>query len=333
VIRHGAGLLAFLLAAGLLTAVAPAAGAETVATRAAGLALSSTPTPSPPTPDPRSRYDEGFEPPPPTDPPTTPTTTPTPPPTEEPTTSPTPPADDPTATYPNDRGRPVVPVGPRELFRGDYETGDFSQWDICQTATTNSRCSGFGRGDRTMRVVDDDVRQGRYAARFDVAPGDVPDFGGGERAEVRSDAPGAVVHEGDERWYQWSMKFPADFPNPTGVWFIVMQWHAGSGSPPLAITVSNDGDVQIGGDGLRGEPRRTLGPVRRGEWVDYTLHVRFSRSHDEGFVEGWENGVATVPRVARATMTSDENYLKQGVYRDTGPATWVLLDGLRITGP
>jgi hypothetical protein len=226
-----------------------------------------------------------------------------------------------------------VPVGPRLLFLADYETGDFGQWDTCQTATTNSGCRGFGTGDRTMRIVDDDVREGRYAALFTVAPGDVPDFGGGERAEVRSDAAGAVVHEGDERWYQWSMKFPADFPNPTGGWFIVMQWHAGSGSPPLAINISDGGTVQIDGDGLTNEGRRTLGPVRRGEWVDYTLHVKFSRDHDGGFVEGWENGTETVPRTARATMTSDENYLKQGIYRDTGPATSVLIDGLRVTGP
>ena len=230
-------------------------------------------------------------------------------------------------------GEPTVPVGSHQLFVGDYESGDFSQWDICQTATTNSGCRSFARGDRTMQIVQDDVRQGRYAARFDIQPGDVPDFGGGERAEVRSDAAGAVVHEGDERWYQWSMKFPADFQNPTGVWFIVMQWHAGSGSPPLAINIGDDGNVQIGGDGLKGEGRQTLGPVRRGEWVDYTLHVKFSRDHDGGFVEGWENGRQTVPRTARASMTSDENYLKQGIYRDTGPATSVLIDGLRVTAP
>lgn len=227
---------------------------------------------------------------------------------------------------------PAVAVGAREVFVGDYETGDFSQWGVCQSATINDKCDGF-RGDRTMRIVTDDVRQGRYAAEFDLQPGDVPGFGGGERAEVRSEALGAVVHEGDERWYQWSMKFPADFQNPTGVWFIVMQWHAGSGSPPLAINISDEGTVDIGGDGLKGEPHPTIGPVRRGEWVDYTLHVKFSRDHDGGFVEAWENGTQTVPRTARATMTSDENYLKQGIYRDTGPATSVRLDGLRVTAP
>lgn len=220
----------------------------------------------------------------------------------------------------------------REVFVGDYETGDFGQWDTCQTATVNSGCGGF-TGDRTMRIVTDDVRQGRYAAEFSIGPGDVPDFGGGERAEVRSDAAGAVVKEGDERWYQWSMKFPADFENPTGVWFIVMQWHAGDGSPPLAINISNSGTVDIGGDGLKGEPRPTIGLVRRGEWVDYTLHVKFSREHDSGFVEAWENGEQTVPRTERASMTSDSNYLKQGIYRDTGPATSLRIDGLRIVEP
>jgi hypothetical protein len=185
-----------------------------------------------------------------------------------------------------------------------------------------------------MRIVSGaDAHQGKYAAEFDLGPGDVPDFGGGERTEVRSDAAGALTHEGDERWYQWSMKFPTDFKNPTGVWFIVMQWHAGSGSPPLAINISDSGAVQIGGDGVMSAPKKTLGPVRRGQWVDYTLHVKFSRNARTGFVEGWENGRQTVPKTARATMTSSENYLKQGIYRDTGPKTSVVLDGLKVTAP
>lgn len=227
-----------------------------------------------------------------------------------------------------------VPVGSREVFVGDYETGDFSQWGTCQSAVTNSGCDAVGRGNRSMRIVGaPDAHQGRFAARYDLGPGDVPNFGGGERTEVRAGAAGADVRAGDERWYQFSMKFPTDFENPTGGWFIVMQWHAGSGSPPMAININRDGAVQIGGDGVPSAPKKTLGPVRRGEWVDYTLHVRFSRSAADGFVEGWENGRQTVPRTARASMTSGSNYLKQGIYRDTGPSTSVMLDGLRVTAP
>ena len=228
----------------------------------------------------------------------------------------------------------AVPVGPRELFVGDWETGDFSQWETCQAKNLNGRCRNIGAGNEQMRIVEGaEARQGRYAARFNIRPGDVPPFGGSERSEVQSNADGAVVREGDERWYQWSMKFPTDFQNPTGVWFIVLQWHSAKGSPPLAINVDRRGQIVIGGDGLIDEPRRTIGTVRRGEWVDYVLHVKFSRDSDTGFVEGWENGRQTVPRYHRASMVDGSNYLKQGVYRDRGPATWVMQDGLRVTAP
>ena len=74
--------------------------------------------------------------------------------------------------------------------------------------------------------------------------------------------------------------------------------------------------------------------MRRGEWVDYTLHVKFSRDAGTGFVEGWENGRQTVERTARATMTSDSNYLKQGIYRSAAwTATHVLYFGPMLIAP
>lgn len=230
---------------------------------------------------------------------------------------------------------PRVAVGDRVLFVADYATGDFSQWGTCQSALLNGSCTGLGNGDRAMRIIETPIPGGgRFAAQFTVKEGDIPEFGGGERSEVSEHAAAAATREGDERWYEWSMRLPADFAQPTGGWFIVMQWHAGEGSPPLAIDLSR-GSVDIGGDGVDA-PRRTIGPLRRGEWVHYVLHVKFSRSSSAGFVEAWENGTQTVPRTSRATMTSDENYLKQGIYRDEGagdgPAV-VQLAGLRVTAP
>jgi hypothetical protein len=227
---------------------------------------------------------------------------------------------------------PRVAVGRNVVFVADYETGDFSQWGTCQSALVNGSCDGVG-GDRAMKIVPADVPGGgRFAALFTVRNGDVPEFGGGERSEVSENEAGAETREGDERWYEWSMRLPEDFRTPRGGWFIVMQWHAGSGSPPLAIDLSK-GTVDIGGDGTDA-PRRTIGPLRRGEWVDYVLHVKFSRS-DSGFVEAWENGKQTVPRLHRPTMSSSENYLKQGIYRDdAGDGTaQVEFGGLRVTAP
>lgn len=229
---------------------------------------------------------------------------------------------------------PTVPVGRNVVFVADYETGDFSQWGTCQSAVVNGSCDEVGRGDRAMRIVEEAVPGGgRYAAKFSVRDGDVPDFGGGERAEVSENEAGAETREGDERWYEWWMRLPEGFREPTGDWFIVMQWHSGSGSPPLAIDLSR-GTVDVGGDGTDA-PRRTMGPIRPGEWVHYVLHVRFSRSAKSGFVEAWENGKQTVPRTARATMSSSENYLKQGIYRDeeSADAAEVEFAGLRVTAP
>jgi len=244
------------------------------------------------------------------------------------------PKDTGTAPAPASVGPPRVPVGKRVVFAADYETGDFSQWGTCQSALLNGSCAELGRGDRAMQVVEAPTPDGgRYAARFIVRDGDIPDFGGGERAEVSENDAGALTREGDERWYEWSMRLPQGFRRPTGGWFIVMQWHGGSGSPPLAIDLSQ-GTVDVGGDGVDA-PRRTIGPVRRGEWVDYVLHVKFSRGN-AGFVEAWENGTRTVPRTNRPTMSSGENYLKQGIYRDEGagdgPAE-VQFTGLRVTAP
>lgn len=228
--------------------------------------------------------------------------------------------------------RSVLPSGLSSLFNGDFDTGDFSQWTTCQSVFTNSSCSGYESEHYSMEIVPG--RRDGFAAKFIVRPGDVPDFGGGERSEVSGHGDEAATREGDERWYQFSMRFDEDFPEPAdGSWFIVMQWHSGSGSPPLALNISPDLTVDIGGDGVD-FPERSIGPVRRGEWVDYTLHVGFSQDSDSGFVEAWENGVQTVERYNRATMSSDENYLKMGIYRgnDDDSTAAVTIDEFRVSG-
>lgn len=227
---------------------------------------------------------------------------------------------------------PDAPViGEKVLFVGDYETGNFGQWQNCQSVRVNTGCPGMS-SDRSMRILSGaDARQGRFAAAYTVKVGDVPSFGGGERAEVASMAPGALVREGDERTYQWSMKFPVGFANPKA-YFIVMQWHSASGSPPLAVEVNGKGELEFTSDGS-GAVRFT--PVRRGEWVDYVLRVKFSKDKRKGWVEAWENGQRRTPRTPMQTMKDAENYLKMGIYRGSGSTgqAEVWQDGLRVTGP
>ena len=83
-----------------------------------------------------------------------------------------------------------------ESWVGDFETGDLSQWTGVQRA----------QPDR-VSVVTDPVRDGRYAVRFKVMPGDYPVGPSGERAELYEDTPD---RPGTEWYYAWSTLFPSD---------------------------------------------------------------------------------------------------------------------------
>jgi hypothetical protein len=226
-----------------------------------------------------------------------------------------------------------VAVGSTLVFTGDFETGDFSQWTQCQNRSFSDRCAGYGGSFYGARVVDQGARQGKYAARFEVRNGDDPSWGGGERSEIAAYGA-AEVHEGDERWYQFSLKFAQDFPDVTGNFFIVMQWHAGHGQPPMALEVSRDGDLLLKNNHTDNETR-VIGKIERGKWVDYVLHVKFARKKQDGWAEVYQNGELVVPRHARSSMSSDRDYLKMGIYRAKSERSDAVLwvDGVRVTAP
>jgi hypothetical protein len=212
------------------------------------------------------------------------------------------------------------------VFNGDFETGNLTQWSSCQTKFDNGSC---GNGSGYAITLVPDARQGKFAAKFELHDGDT--VANGERTEVVSEAKGPVASEGDEYWYTWSEKFDATFRNPTG-WFIILQWHDQSnGSPPVAVEVTENGDIEVSHGGT-GKNAHKLGTIHKGVWTDYTLHIKFSGSN--GFVEGWENCVPTMPKYSAKTLGAGSTYLKEGIYRHQGsgfPAI-VYADGMTVTG-
>ena len=111
-----------------------------------------------------------------------------------------------------------------KVFVGDWETGDRSQWDRLQHKTGGVESDQFA-------IVQDPVRQGAFAARFTVRPGDVFNSGG-ERSEV---VKYSWEGEGDDYWYQWSTLFPTDWKAPS-YFGIFLQFHSGLPySPPIAF--------------------------------------------------------------------------------------------------
>ena len=212
------------------------------------------------------------------------------------------------------------------IWSGDFETGDLSQWsprlDLQEGAT-----------DRLV-VVDAPVRQGRYALRATVKPGDLNN--NGSRAEVV--LRDQMFHEGDERWFHWYTMFPAEF-QPSPKWILFTQWHDSGFGSPLGFNLHGETlSFRVMGheyDRAGQWEAGTLWKARLqpGKWNEYLLHVKFSDNPNIGFVELWVDGQPVVPKTMHATLDpGDYVYLKQGLYRDKS-INWdqsVYHDGMRI---
>ena len=209
-------------------------------------------------------------------------------------------------------------------WRGNFETGSFSQWLGTQAL----------QGPAT--IVSTQVRDGRYGARFEVHPNTDPNATGGERSEVLH---GTGEREGDESWWAWSSYFGDDFnPNPNTWWNIFTQWHntdsTGQANAIFEVnTQYTPWKIQLrtfGGQVDENQQIFLLADFERNRWYDFVFHVRWAPDNT-GFVEVWLNGAPVVPLTYRPTTYEGRGvYLKQGLYRGASELTSaVYLDGTR----
>jgi hypothetical protein len=225
-------------------------------------------------------------------------------------------------------------------FVGNFETGNFDQWPVCQNVVLNAPCTEYSSPTYSMQIESDVVRQGRFAARFELRDGDrAVGVCCGDRAEV-SGSGATAAHEGDDRWYQWATLFDGDFPAGQG-WSVVSQFHADvDGSPPLAISAgpavgAGRWGIVVSTWNAPGDPGPTYtlwsAPLLRGTWNDVKFHVKWSTSDDIGFIEFWLNGapqtfgsspcVGQTRCMVRTLMPGGGGvYFKQGYYRDAATA-------------
>jgi hypothetical protein len=159
------------------------------------------------------------------------------------------------------------------VFNGDFETGDRSQWTGYQHKTGGDAADQF-------EIVHDPVRQGAFAAKFTVRPGDVF-MSGGERSEVYWKSHDK---EGDDYWYSWSTLFPPGWTAPS-YFGIFLQWHSDFPySPPIAFDARQDtvqvkfntGNLDSAGVGTRKTVYPLLSTLSKGEWNDFVVHVHWS---------------------------------------------------------
>ncbi|HYO73378.1 MAG TPA: heparin lyase I family protein [Archangium sp.] len=205
----------------------------------------------------------------------------------------------------------AAPAVSTVVWRGDFETGDRTQWSSTQMVSTDR-----------LQVVPSPVRQGRYALKATVRQGDDPINSSGNRNEVVRMTREPV---GSEYYYRFNTMFASDFPS-VKTWQVFAQWHheGSSGSPPVEFYVyGEEMRLNIGGD-----PGVIVwkAPLVRGQWQDFILHVKWSPEASVGFVELYRNGQLVLPKRSIATQYPGMlNYLKVGLYRsDTVTQTGVV---------
>lgn len=209
------------------------------------------------------------------------------------------------------------------LWKGDFETGNSSQWTKEERVNSNR-----------LLVVADRVREGSYAMRVQVDQGDKPIQASGNRNELVyvDDSLMDGRGEGAERYYSWSTLFDESYPSAQ-TWQVFTQWHHTglNGSPPMEFYVLGEElRMRVGGESAQDLWKA---PLQRGVWNDFVVHVKWSADPNVGFVEMYHNGQQVVPLTPMATLYPGQGvYVKQGLYRNStiAPQGVVFHDGFTV---
>jgi hypothetical protein len=223
---------------------------------------------------------------------------------------------------------PSAPVPGTVLFRGDYSTNNFNQWQYVQNRNYNAVATGYTTQTypATLSTVGSEV-----IARFEVRGGDL--LGSTERSEVSGYVTGSGSGaEGETNWTQFKIKLDPTFPDVTSAqWTVLTQWHHNSnvaGSPPMSLNASSTNRI-----GLDVHRSRSITdqdnpitiwstPQNRGTWHTIKLQVTWSVSDTTGMIRLWHDGVAqtftngsTTYNIRTLIPGATPNYIKEGLYR------------------
>jgi len=242
-------------------------------------------------------------------------------------------------------------AGTQAIWRGDYETGDFSQWSEIQASRTNRDYPVSAVGDTAGTIVSSPVRQGAHAAEFVTYPNEGrPSI---DRSEVYAGVGTTQGTEGQDRYYAWSTMFPSS-GNKDGFWpragdfNVFTQWHNANNPCGSNIQLGIDSRSRRGRNEIYvdlsnrnpsncDDPVRTkhlvLGRMRFDAWYDFVAHIKWSANPSVGFCELWMDGRHLMPKTFGQTMADSQGvYWKQGFYRAAFSHTNTVFQDAAIRG-
>jgi hypothetical protein len=218
-------------------------------------------------------------------------------------------------------------------WRGDYETGSFSQWWLDQFGGGDGCggvCGSGNVGNTTATIITTNVAQGRYAAEFRVQPcSSCPN----DRAEVLASQAQTGGYVGQDWYYGWWTYFPSGqtFWSGGGDWNAITQFQGGGsvgGVEGIGINAADYPAPHLQ-ENSRASGRHDLGLLQFDHWYHFVVHAKYEQD-STGVFQVYVDGTLAAD-LHEPTMVSGSNpeiEISQGYYSNASSDNTVIQDGL-----
>jgi hypothetical protein len=206
------------------------------------------------------------------------------------------------------------------LWRGDFETGDLTQWDSLLNPT---------KGDRNnINVVMTPVHGGTRAAEVVIHPDDLWQGNNHNRVELHYDAVDTRTAEGQTTYFSFYFRLPANAQttNDIAYWETANSYQQsmafwvepGAGGTQLSFRTNHPSGMM-----------HYQGPLTIEAWHQLAMQILWSENANTGRVSVWLDGEKIVNEVAAKTKPdSNRVFVQVGYHRNAtaAPVETIYLD-------
>jgi hypothetical protein len=191
------------------------------------------------------------------------------------------------------------------LWKGDFETGDVSQWDGSTAIKTGARDN--------LVFVSDQVADGKKAAKITLRDDIIFEPYNQSRVEVKH--VGLHTLDGEDSYFAWSFMVPkdAEIRNNIGYW---ESTPSSKNTMTFFIEPAQGGGTNLKfGTGDLGQTLRWTVKLELNKWHRIALHNHWSQDPNVGKVDVWYDGTQVVTGASVAKRDVNKLFFQMGLHR------------------
>ena len=191
------------------------------------------------------------------------------------------------------------------LWKGDFESGDVSQWSSSIALKT---------GDRQNLVIEsDNVAEGTKAAKITLQKDIIFEPYNQSRVEVKH--IGLHTKNGEDSYFAWSFMVPkdAEIRSNIGYW---ESTQTSKNTMTFFIEPASGGGTNLKfGTGDLGQTLRWTAKLELNKWHRVAIHNHWSQSDADAKVDVWYDGAQVVTGATATKRDANELFFQMGLHR------------------